>query len=54
MKIEIDTYTDSYVIWKKVKKLVEAAYQEPVTGLSVGPGGKEPGTIVAHLRGEKV
>ena len=45
MKIEINTDTDSYIVWKKIQKLVEAAYREPVNFLSVGPGGKEPGTI---------
>jgi len=45
MKIEIDTDTDSYAIWKKVRKLVEEAYQEPVNKLRMGLGEKESGTI---------
>ena len=44
MKIEIDTDTDSYAIWKKIEKLVEAAYRELVHSLSIRPGGKESGT----------
>ena len=44
MKIEIDTDTDSYTMWKKMQKLVEAAYREPVNPLGARPGGKEPGT----------
>ena len=45
MKIEINTDTDSYIMWKKIQKCVEAAYRDPVNSLSVGPGGRKPGTI---------
>ena len=49
MKVEINTDTDSYEIWKKIQKLVEAAYREPANRLKVGPGGKEPGAIIAKI-----
>jgi hypothetical protein len=45
MKIEIDTNEDAYETWQKVKKLIEASYQEPVHPLVPKPGGKEPGCV---------